>query len=183
MKTLVKFSTDNKSQNFTIYGDFKIDNNNMPEYENLKIELNGNPDYQPEGHTWIGHKYESEDVINTVIESQILNNDTLDIEFICDEIKEYINSYYEKIVAVNNRKLPLRIFKSIFMRLYDLFLVTNDYAYYMYINSPDLLLMIDVNTGRIVSDNYFAEEGLAQSVENIKNDVEKIIYVTDKFEL
>lgn len=172
-------------KHFVFHGDVSIEEiKHIPidsfdiEYENLAIMevVDGTEvPFTMTSYTWFGHKLTEEDAIADVI-SRYSRNETaaqhgFELIFLCDSIKNTIDIYRNNI-ALNHdgRDIPYRIFNGPFCNTYELSLATNDFLYY---HHDEEILMLDTETGGVISDNYFAEVGLVESESNINKGLEK----------
>lgn len=189
---LAAFEVDGNKYN--IYGRFDIEESsefdisstlmkkikfNHPEFYDItakKVTDGVEEDYTPTGETWLGRKYVPADMIQFLV-SALTRGDNNYKSFylnkkLQDVVKEYTN--YEMIATtVNNIPVNKRVLSNNMYDLYQLMLVTNTYAYYV---KDDAILMISIEDHSIVSDNYFAEVGYWDSIQNIDNNTETLIW-------
>jgi len=177
-------------KHFVFYGDVSIEEEkHVPvgsldiEYENLAIMevVDGTEvPFTMTSYTWSGHKQTEENAVTDIL-SRYSRNETIahhrfELIFLCDNIKNNIDVYRtEEALNLNGRGIPYRIFYGPFLNSYELSLATTEFLYY---HHDDEILMLDIETGGVVSDNYFAEVGFAESESNINKGLEKKLTFT-----
>lgn len=117
-----------------------------------------------------------EDMIQDFIAKSMVNSllySTIFIESGLQDIVNQFNNAEAIVLTVDNLQIPKAIMSHDLYNIYELALVTNDYIYYM---CDDMTLMFTTDTHEIVSDNYFAEVGFFDSVENIKSGKENLLW-------
>lgn len=184
-KLLATFEVEGDT--FNIYGSYECDtttDNNKnkytyPEFYDLTAKqiINGKEvDYEPHGQTWTGRNYMVEDMIQDFIAKSMVNSllySTIFIESGLQDIVNQFNNAEAIVLTVDNLQIPKAIMSHDLYNIYELALVTNDYIYFM---CDDMTLMFTTDTHEIVSDNYFAEVGFFDSVENIKSGKENLLW-------
>lgn len=172
---------------FNIYGSYECGTNKdknkneytYPEFYDLtaKKVIDGEEvDYEPKGSTWAGRKYTVEDMIQDFIAKLTVNNSSYSAIFIESGLQDIINQFNNAeaiALTVDNLQIPKAIMSYDLYNIYELVLVTNDFIYYVY---DEMIIMFTTNTHGIVSDNYFAEVGFWESVENIKSGKEILLW-------
>lgn len=111
-------------------------------------------------------------MIHAFISSIIIGNDIYSKIYPDSKLQKLVDSYTndsEVALTVSGRKIPERILSY---NMYQLLLVTDAFIYYSYDESVYMLRTDDHN---IVSDNYFAKVGLADSIENVKSGKEMLL--------
>lgn len=175
---------DNK---YNIYGNYEIENDTdymgnpyiYPEFSELSAKqiVDGKEvDFKPTGCTWAGRDYVVEDMISDFLAKEILDNKLYKAYYIESGLQKIIDYYHheDNIVTVRNGlRIPKYILSNEMFGIYELTLVTNEYIYYMY---ADRVLMFSTDTHEVVSDNYFAEVGYWDSIQNIDNNTETLIW-------
>lgn len=171
---------------FSIYGDYEVEtgqdyNNkdyNYPEFYDLvakSVENGKETDYQPTGTTWAGRKYVVADMIQSYIASLIHGGTLYNKIYLDDGLQKLVDFYNteEKIATtVNGVNIPKWILDNS-MNIYELILVTNEFIYYCFY---DEYYMLRTSNHEVVSDNYFAEVGYMESIENIAKGTEELIW-------
>jgi len=168
-------------RHFEIYGDIKetildfADNRylDFADIEMYEIKDKEKVPYEPVGTTWAtGQRLTVYDATSDVVD-RIVRNQTKDFEvlYIREDIKEFVDNYRKDIALVfAEREIPYRIIKNNYINTYELHLATEDFLYYI---NNDEMIMLRTASGEPVSDNYFAEVGYYESLENIENGEEK----------
>ena len=187
-KLLVSFEVmlEQKMERFNIYGECIIETGKdhsdreyvYPEFDALsarKVEDGKEIPYGPTGTSWTGRRYNVYDMIQSYICSLIQGSSQYVTIFQDKKLQELVESYMaadEIAITVHDRKIPKRILGSD-MDAYELVMVTDQYIYYA---DYDKMLMLRTSDHTIVSDNYFASVGYTDSIENIKEGKEKVIW-------
>lgn len=190
MKLLAIFTVNQTNDTFNIYGNYDIENisefdynsNEKKTFKYAEFEYviakkyidQKEYDYTPVGKTFTGHKYNCNDMINSFIYSQIINDNSYTSKYIDLGLQCIIDDYKtNNTITINeNTQIPKYVL-YVNCSIYQLFLVTDQYIYYGYEN---LILMLDTATHRIISDNCFAEIGYTESIENINAGKEKLLW-------
>ena len=175
----------NKSQ-FRIFGNIKLDkgvNDNLiidsSEFDIYDVGSITHIDkYDVKGDNFVGHKNDVYDIFNNVILS-ILRNEMKkdDIIFVHNSIKKFIKNYYNVACVYNGRNILKELFLDVdySLNIYKLDFATNDFAYYSNIDGE--MIMINILDGSILGTIYpFIEGAIYDSIENIKNGKEQLIY-------
>lgn len=194
---LATFVAEEIKETFNIYGNYEIESDNTtwdyfndedkpkligykyPEFDSLTATIlkDGVTErYEPTGTTWAGRKYTEEDMICSFIAALIQGDVSYTKVFLDDGLQKFVDEYLADdaiATTVDDKKIPKRILTCSMFYMYQLMLVTNEFIYYGY---EDMLLMLSTDKHGVVSDNYFAEVGLWDSVENIKSGKEKLLW-------
>ena len=100
-----------------------------------------------------------------------------DIIFVHNSIKKFIKNYYNVACVYNGRNILKELFLDVdySLNIYKLDFATNDFAYYSNIDGE--MIMINILDGSILGTIYpFIEGAIYDSIENIKNGKEQLIY-------
>ena len=180
-------------ETFNVYGEYDIETGKeldyttggkpefveykYPEFYDItvkKIVDGKEKDYTVTGETWAGRKYVSRDVIESVIAAFIRNDDAVNILSLEDGLQKLVDEY-KSDVAINylTKDIPKKILSVNMYSLYQLLMVTDKYIYYAH---DDEFLMMDTENHGIISDNYFAEVGLNDSIEDVRSGAEMLMY-------
>lgn len=186
-KVLMSTKVLKDGRHIVIYGDYVMEND---------IDLNGDgytyPDfdvraelydektksfqkYEPEGVNWYGVPYVVADMAWSAILRNIFGNKEIETSFTDPGIEEWVRKVKEDVVCGD---IPKKVPGD--MKCYILILVTEKFIFY---EEDESFLMLSKETREIISDNYFAEEGLWQTAEEIKNGTDVILYKHEEFEL
>lgn len=192
-KLLATFKVVETGDIFNIYGNYDIEKGKVVDIINDKGLIDFDyPDFygitatkvidgkeesfKPVGETWVGHKYECKDMIQAFISSIIIGNDVYSKIYLDSKLQELVDSYTnnsEIALTVNSRKIPKRILSYNMYDMYQLLLVTDAFIYYSYDES---VYMLGTDDHNVVSDNFFAEVGLSDSIENVKSGKEMLLW-------
>ena len=191
-KLLATFYMEEINDTFNIYGSYEIEtveeidlqatgNNKIkikhPEFYNIRITKLVNEkeeDYLPSGSSWTGRKYDALDVLNSFIAALIRGDEAYTKIFVDEGLQEVVEYYTtESAVTAKGKTIPARIFDSSLIYSYQLLMVTDTFIYYC---DDDSIIMLNTEDHTIVSDNYFAEVGYNDSVENIRGGSETLIW-------
>lgn len=191
-KMLVDFVV--KNQHYRIYGEFEIcmkkdwrsKEYQYPEFLYLKasiIEKGEESAFEPQGYTFSGRKYDVEDMIAAVLVRSIYLSTECEIFYLDEGLKKMVAAYHQEEdmeIMVNGRSVPKRILKYDLYQVMDCLLVTDQFIYY---SSYDEYLMLDAKSSEraIISDNYFAEQGYLDSLDNLKSGKEKLIWMHEEW--
>lgn len=179
-KLLVEFIIENGQ--YRVWGNYSFDENKCPEFTDLRAEILVDGvyvGYSPDGHTWAGRKFVVEDMISDCLAKLIQCCRIYTIIYLDEGLAHLVASYHEDIVLiVNDLKIPRRIISAQLFDVHSLVLVTSQFLYYVH---DDQMIMLDTDTHELVSDNYFAEVGYADSLENIESGEEKLIWRDEAF--
>lgn len=129
--------------------------------------------YFPEGNSWSGHKYDCCDIANFLISALIRGDKSYTKIYLDSELETIVNSYTECAITIGDNVIPKRILAADLYNLYQLVLVTNNYIYYLF---GDSMIMLCAQEHTVVSDNYFAEAGFTDSIENINSGKETLLW-------
>lgn len=180
---LATFKID--STTYSVYGNVEMEKGKTldreeypyPEFYDTKAVIHKEGKeipFSPSGRTWPGEKYDATKMISNFLLHEMIGSKRYETVYIEPSLKEFL-SFYRTCIEVDEMKFQNRILSHDMHEIYDLSLVTNDYTYYM---SCDQVLMLSTKTREIVSDNYFAEVGFWDSVENIENGKETLLWGT-----
>ena len=125
--------------------------------------------YSNEVTDWYGVKFTNEQIIDEVLSEVICEcSENYKVTFLAEELLRMVKAYQsqEKVSAI----LPIIWMKE---EQYELVLATDKFCYYQ---ADDRFLMLRTATKGLVSDNYFAEVGLDDSLEAIMGGDEKLLY-------
>ena len=193
-KLLATFVAEELKETFNIYGEYEVSVGkeidiistasgfiefNYPEfyYTSATRVVDGKEEtYIPKGESWVGRKYTAEDMIQFLISALIKGDETYTKIYLDPGLEKIIEEYIkdsEIAIAVEGKDVPKRILTNSMYYLYQLMLVTNEYIYYSHENG---MYMLSTDTHQVVSDNYFAEVGFWDSVENVRNGKEKLLW-------
>lgn len=178
IKRLAGFVVEEKC--YIIYGTYVIEKGTCcnldgsrgfygyPEFYDLiakHVEDGIETDFEPEGVSCNGHKYDVADMIQDFLAKQIQHSTLYTAVYLEEGLQNLVDSYHKDIViTVNDLDIPKRILSNDMYNLFELELVTSEYIYYV---CENICLMLSTDSHRVVSDNYFAEVGFHQSVQNI----------------
>lgn len=181
-KLLARFEVGNRV--FEVSGSYKIEKNIdinneeyfYPEFSNLSsIEVvNGKLiSFEPTGNSFDGRKFIVDDMVNAFFSSLIRNGDKYKSLYLDSGLQELVDEYTKDIVlTLEGKGIPRRILYADTYS-YELLFVTDKYIYYNYDEST---LMISVDNHNIISDNYFAEVGLFDSFDSVKDGTETLLW-------
>lgn len=181
-KLLAVFEVPVKGQTtrFSIYGDYEIleieETFHIAEFSNLKaytVYEDKEIPYTPIGVTWVGRHYEVEDMIKGFLENLIMQGDLYTKIYLNEELWRMVLEYHKEVVLIDDISITKHILNSCYNGTYELLMVTSDNIYYI---NDDMTLMLTFPERNLVSDNYFAEVGYFESLENIQNGKEKLLW-------
>lgn len=187
-RLLASFDVKNLKETINIYGKYhstdikELEDSKLVSYKGMEFSdisathmVNGQEEvYTPMGSSWAGHKYNATDVLEFFIAAIIRGDDSHRALYIDDGLNEYIDSYTSNVaVSVAGKTIPSRIPNNKLYCVYQLYLVTDQYTYYLH---DDEVLMLSTENHIVVSDNYFAEVGFWDSVNNIKQGKETLLF-------
>lgn len=178
---LATFEVEGKR--FSVFGDYsletiKLDEKNFayPEFYNLSSTtiLDGkSKNYKPSGRNFSGRSYDVTDMISGFISDQISGGKVYKKIYLEDKLTDLVDQYRKNTVAVKGNDIPAYILYGHNLDLYKLEIVTTEYMYY---SADDSILMFNAKTCQLISNNYFAETGLLDSVDAIKAGKEKLLW-------
>lgn len=191
-KLLATFVAEEIKEKFNIYGNYDVETGyaysdsgkieyKYPEFYNItatRITDGKEESYTPTGTTWAGRKYVVNDMIESVISALIMGNTLFTKIYLDNGLQEILDSYMRDdniAITVNGLKIPKVILGRHLYDLYQLTLVTDTFIYY-YSDEDDAMLMLRTEDHSIVSDNYFAEVGYTDSIENVKSGKETLLW-------
>lgn len=100
--------------------------------------------------------------------------------FLDEGLKEFVNRFHSDenyVLSVCDLPIYKYIVSSDLKERFELHMVTNDFIYY---SCDGMLDVLATNDHRLVSDNEFADICYLDSIENIKNGTEKLIFGTNQ---
>lgn len=190
-KLLCTFILNNETYN--VYGEYDIETDKeldyttgekpefaeykYPDFYDITVKkvIDGKEeDYVVTGETWAGRKYISRDVIESVIAASIRGDDSVTIISLEDGLQKLVNEYKSDVaISYLAKDIPKKILSVNMYSLYQLLLVTDKYIYYAHDGE---FLMMNAESHEIISDNYFAEVGLNDSIEDVRSGAEMLMY-------
>lgn len=178
---LATFEVEGKR--FSVFGAYsletiKFDEKDFtyPEFYDLSSTtiLDGKPkNYKPSGSTFDGRSYDITDMISGFISDQMFGEKVYKKIYLEDKLTDLVDQYRKNTVAVKGNDIATYILYGHNLDLYKLEIVTTEYMYY---SADDSILMFNAKDCQLISDNYFAEIGLWDSMEAIKVGKEKILW-------
>ena len=100
--------------------------------------------------------------------------------FLDEGLKEFVNRFHSDenyVLSVCDLPIYKYIVSSDLKERFELHMVTNDFIYY---SCDGMLDVLATNDHRLISDNEFADICYLDSIENIKNGTEKLIFGTNQ---
>ena len=100
--------------------------------------------------------------------------------FLDEGLKEFVNRFHSDenyVLSVCDLPIYKYIVSSDLKERFELHMVTNEFIYY---SCDGMLDVLATNDHRLVSDNEFADICYLDSIENIKNGIEKLIFGTNQ---
>lgn len=100
--------------------------------------------------------------------------------FLDEGLKEFVSRFHSDenyVLSVCDLPIYKYIVSSDLKERFELHMVTNDFIYY---SCDGMLDVLATNDHRLVSDNEFADICYLDSIENIKNGTEKLIFGTNQ---
>ena len=190
---LATFKVDETKDVFNIYGEYAVaedfvtdivgDKDDVlykyPKFVDVKatkIEEGIEQEYISEGVYWNGTRVTVYDMIGSFLSSLIKGDSSYTKVYLEEGLQKIVNSYTadsEIAVTVNEKKIPKRVLTIDMDELFQLMLVTNEFIYY---GCDEAIHMLSTKDHSLVSDNYFAEIGYFDSVEDIRKGSESLIW-------
>ncbi len=172
---------------FHIDGEVTLENmtdtHTYPEFSNLSatIEIDGNEKlYEPTGRNFVGHSFTVEDMITGFVESLIMDDQQYEKVFLIDKLQQLVDSYRAEMITLEGKpSAPRYILGCNMFTVYQLIFATDKFIYYN--DGGDCYLMYDTEAHTVIAENYFAELGFDDSLENIGNGTEVCIYKAEDF--
>lgn len=131
--------------------------------------------YTPEGYTFSGRKYCPDDMICGCICAMIQGDSSYHPEYVEDGLQELVDVYRKETVPISDTvSVPKHILNGISFFIYEIALATDQFIYYA--SEGEEVIMLSTESMKVISDNYFAGDGLYQSVERIKNGEETLLW-------
>ena len=176
------FITENVKKRFRFYGEVEIEaEENSLDFSDLTIfEVVNEVEkpFQITATTWVGTTLNEEDALADVISCWTRCEAGFEVFSVAEKIQLFCDKYRFITLVVGKRNIPYKIVYGTFLEEYDLELVTDKYTYY--VRGCDQLLMLHTDTGEVISDNYFAECGLTDSLSAVETgEDEKLLYVRE----
>lgn len=171
-----------RGEQFRCYGVFNNLTPNLPlaevEFKDVRMARLINNSwcnkFEPEGVDWYGNEYTEEDVLTDVLADLIAGcNENYSVKHMSGDIHNMVRSYQLKKVADD---LNLYVWRK--GNILELQMATNKYLYYA---KDDSFVMLNAKTRELISDNYFAENAVWESVEAINRGEEKLLYGEDTY--
>ena len=171
-----------RGEQFRCYGVFNNLTPNLPlaevEFKDVRmarlIDNSWCNKFEPEGVDWYGNKYTEEDVLTDVLADLIAGcNENYSVKHMSGDVHNMVRSYQLKKVADD---LNLYVWRK--GNILELQMATNKYLYYA---KDDSFVMLNAKTKDLISDNYFAENAVWESVEAINAGEEQLIYGEDTY--
>lgn len=171
-----------RGEQFRCYGVFNNLTPNLPlaevEFKDVRmarlVDNSWCNKFEPEGVDWYGNEYTEEDVLTDVLADLIAGcNENYSVKHMSGDVHNMVRSYQLKKVADD---LNLYVWRK--GNILELQMATDKYAYY---SKDDVFAMLDTATKELISDNYFAENAVWESVEAINRGEEKLLYGEDTY--
>ena len=171
-----------RGEQFRCYGVFNNLTPNLPlaevEFKDVRmarlIDNSWCNKFEPEGVDWYGNEYTEEDVLTDVLADLIAGcNENYSVKHMSGDVHNMVRSYQLKKVADD---LNLYVWRK--GNILELQMATNKYLYYA---KDDSFVMLNAKTKDLISDNYFAENAVWESVEAINAGEEQLIYGEDTY--
>lgn len=176
------FAVGDMQRQFRFTGNVFRDGDSL-DFDDVQVMEYVNGKYEPfkvSATTWSGQCLESSDALTDVISLYSRRESSFKLIFADNLIRDYVqNLWNEGIITICGRDIPRNICYGYDLGIYSLAFVTEMYAYY---DSIDCFLMLDAGTGAVISDNYFAEHSIWESINNISLKNESMLYLDADFE-
>ena len=187
MKQIMAFSViDDASVErfFKINGEVEISKNYkgdvIAEYCDLSaVEVVGEQEisYQPSARTFAGRQFDEFDMIEDVVKKVVMRDGNYRIQECCDELRQLIDGCLANSVEVNGKQHALKI--PVGSDVYELDLITESNIFYSY---DEQTIMLDAQDNQIIADNYFAEVGLCDVIEEIQAGETQSLWMSDNMQ-
>ena len=173
------FIAENVERRFRFYGEVEVKaEGNSLDFSNLTIfEVVNEVEkpFQITATTWVGTALNAEDALADVISRWTRFEAGFEVFAVAEEIHLLCDKYRFITLVVGERNIPYKILYGTSLEEYDLGMVTDKYTYYT--RGCDQFLMLHTDTGEVISDNYFAECGLVDSISAVETEEdEKLLY-------
>lgn len=170
----------NEERHFEFTGQIQVVHNNVgyPFLETGDITIYEIKDsekvlFEPPATSWAtGDRLSASDAMNDVLQRYICNQtDGFKVLYVDPEVYDMAAVYKNRTaLRYKGRDIPYQIIDNDMQYVYELYLATSEYLYYI---CDDMFLMQDIETGTLISDNYFAEVGFSESEEAIEEGTEE----------
>lgn len=169
-----KFLVDEKIRHFCFEGVVCIDGEHLDvdDISIKEITEAGEVPFQITAKHWIGEQITEWEALCDVISRYMRKESGFQVLYMHEELKAYLDTCNEYL-HTEYRELPYKIRHGYFLYEYELLLVTDAYTFY---GDGESALMLQTDTGEVISDNCFAEDGLLQSLEAIEEGEEQELY-------
>ena len=123
--------------------------------------------------TWSGRRLDVRDVLGQIASAYVMGDPDYEFEQVFDQLAIFSEAVSGDIAcSIGDLAVPSRYYDFAGGCVYELELVTEQAVYYTY---DDACMMRSVPDYRLLSDNYFAEEALAEDLDGILDgSVEKL---------
>lgn len=181
---LAVFEAEGHEYPYEIYGVYEIcevkgpDKKICPtlEFEQLvakQVREGDNVPYVPDGHSWSGHKYDEMDMICGLLTDMTVGGTVYKPIYLEEGLQKVVDFYTnDASLQVQGKPVSSMILYA-GTDVYELLLATDEYLYY---GRDDEFRMYTTLGRELVADNYFAEVGFDDSLENIKNGSETLLF-------
>ncbi len=188
MKKIMRFSILNEDNQrvFELHGDYEImPMKNSIENRNYKaidfrdisaVEIvNGKAiEYKPTSHTFAGTPLTVYDIAEDVIRRVIFRDKTCQLEECCKDLQQLFEEYMTDSIEIGNDAYAKYVLVD--DDLYFLCLVTEKYVFY---SNYESMILLDASNGSLISDNYFAEVGFEDTLEEIKSGKQNALWMSN----
>lgn len=184
MHLLARFEVEGHEYPYEVYGEYEkseektLDNKMCPtlEFEHLTVKQIRNGEsvpYVPEGRSWSGHKYDETDMICGLLADMTVGGSAYKVHYLEEGLQKVVEFYVnDSSLKVDGKPVSSMILYA-GTEVYELLLATDKYLYY---GREDAFRMYTTSERELVSDNYFTEVGFADSIENIENGSETLLW-------
>lgn len=184
MNLLARFEVEGHEYPYEIYGEYEekeektLSNKVCPtlEFEHLTAKQIRNGEsvpYVPEGRSWSGRKYDEMDMICGLLADMTVGGSAYKVLYLEEGLQKVVDFYVsDSSLQVDGNSVSSMILYA-GADAYELLLATDKYLYY---GKEDEFRMYTTSERELVSDNYFAEVGFADSIENIENGSETLLW-------
>lgn len=172
---------------FHIDGEVTLENmkdtHTYPDFSNLSatVEIDGTEKpYEPTGRNFVGHSFTVEDMITGYVKSLIMDDKEYEKVFLINELQQLVDSYRSDMITLEGKpSAPRYILGGDMLDLFQLVFMTDKFVYYN--DGGDRYLMYDTDTHALIADNYFAEIGFSESLEDCSKGSETCLYKSEDF--
>lgn len=126
------------------------------------------------GYAWNGNAYTAEDCLLEFLASLTRKDGLCKKEYIHGMLDLFIADSDVPFVQYNGTEISKYVLSRTGEKL-TLRLATDKFLYYANGNEDEVALMLRTDTHEVVSDNYFANEGIQDSLKNIGTGEESVI--------